>query len=116
MKRRAIIGRELTFGSRVPRGWRMAWYEPRRRIAVYFPAGLHCVMRLAREISWRVSMAWHAKSRERHESQEIQQVFRERQRLVEEYATGYLAGWQECIDACVQALEGDAGGWADGEN
>ncbi|MFZ0635894.1 MAG: hypothetical protein WA755_04560 [Candidatus Acidiferrales bacterium] len=43
-------------------------------------------------------------------------MFRERQRLAEEYATGYLAGWQECIDACVQALEGDAGGWADGEN
>jgi len=116
MKRRNVIGRELTFGARVPRGWGMAWYEPQRRLAVYFPMPLHWLMRVARELVWRAGLAWRSPSRERHESDEIQRAFRERQRLAEEYATGYLAGWRECVEACIQALAGDPGGWADGEN
>jgi hypothetical protein len=107
MKRRGIIGREVTFGAPIPRGWRMAWYEPQRRVAVYFPVPLHGLAAAAREILWRVGLALHAASRERHESHEMQRVFRERQCLAEEYAAGYLAGWHECLDACVEALEGD---------
>ena len=110
MKRRAILGRELTFGAPIPRGWRMAWYEPRRRVGIYFPAGLHWLMRAVREWAWRIGLAWNAHTRERHESEELQRVFRERQRLAEEYAGGYLAGWQECLEACVEALEGGDGG------
>ena len=29
----------------IPRGWQMAWYEPRRRIGVYYPAPLHWLLR-----------------------------------------------------------------------
>jgi hypothetical protein len=28
-----------------------------------------------------------------------------RQRLAEEYSRGYLAGWRQCSDACVAAVE-----------
>lgn len=83
----------------------MAWYEPKRRVAVYFPMPLHWLAEAAREIAWRIGIAWNAARRERHESQEMQRTFRERQRLAEEYAAGYLAGWHECLDACVEALE-----------
>jgi hypothetical protein len=107
MKRRGIIGREVTFGARIPRGWRIAWYEPQRRVAVYFPLPLHWLAEAFREIAWRAGIAWNALRRERHESEEMQRVFRERQRLAEEYAAGYLAGWHECLDACVEALECD---------
>ncbi len=105
MKRRCIIGKELTFGAPIPRGWRMAWYEPQRRVAVYFPIPLHLVTQAARELAWRIGLAWNAPRRERHESKEIQQSFRERQRLAEEFSSGYLAGWHECLDACIEALE-----------
>lgn len=113
MKPRAILGRELTFGAPIPRGWRIAWYEPRRRVGVYFPAGLNWLMRAGRELDWRVSIAWNAHTRERHESEELQRIFRERQRLAEECAAGYLTGWQECMDACVAALEGGESGGGD---
>lgn len=104
MKRRCIIGRELTFGAPIPRGWRMAWYEPQRRVAVYFPVPLQLLMRLARELMWRLSLACNAPSREAHETCDIHRMFRERQRLAEEFAAGYLAGWHECLDACVEAM------------
>ena len=100
-----MIGRELTFGARIPRGWRMAWYEPQRRVAVYFPAPLHWPMRAAREFAWRAGLAWNARRRERQESDDMQRVFRERQRLAEEFAAGYLAGWHECLDACLEAID-----------
>ena len=105
MKRRDIIGRVLTFGAPIPRGWRLAWYEPQRRVGVYFPMPLHWLAAAAREITWRIGIAWNAARRERHESHEMQRIFRERQRLAEEYAAGYLAGWHECLDACLAALE-----------
>jgi hypothetical protein len=105
MKPRGILGRELTFGAPIPRGWRMAWYEPQRRVAVYFPAPLHWVMAAARELAWRFGLAWNARRRERQESDDMQRVFRERQRLAEEFAAGYLSGWHECLDACVEAFE-----------
>jgi hypothetical protein len=105
MKRRDIVGREVTFGAPIPRGWRMAWYEPQKRVAVYFPTPLHWLAGAAREIVWRIGIAWNVSRRERHESQEMQRTFRERQRLAEEYAAGYLVGWHECLDACLEALE-----------
>lgn len=110
MKRRGILGQELTFGAPIPRGWRLAWYEPRRRVGVYFPVGLNWLIRTGRELVWRANLAWSAPTRERHESEDLQRVFRERQRLAEEYAGGYLAGWQECMDACVEAMGVDFGG------
>ena len=108
MKRRCIFGRELTFGAPIPRGWRMAWYEPQRRVAVYFLAPLHWMMAAGRELAWRFGLAWNAHRRERQESDDLQRVFRERQRLAEEFAAGYLAGWHECLDACMEAFEATA--------
>ncbi|MGB9336624.1 MAG: hypothetical protein WCB14_16570 [Candidatus Acidiferrales bacterium] len=85
----------------------MAWYEPRRRVAVYFPIPLHWMARLARELGWRWQVAWNALPQERHESCEMQRVFCDRQRLAEEYARGYLDGWEECFDAWTRAMSCD---------
>ena len=107
MMRRCLIGREITWGARIPDGWNMAWYEPRRRVAVYFPFPFHWFARIARELHWRLNLAWNAAPQERHESCEIQRAFHERQVLAEEYASGYLDGWEECFDAWTRAMNCD---------
>ena len=77
-------------GARIPRGWRMAWYEPRRRVGVYFPAPLHWLLRGLREIFYRVRMAWRAPGIERAQVFEMQRAHQARQRLADEYARGYM--------------------------
>jgi len=89
----------------VPRGWRFAWYEPRRRVAVYFPAPLHWLMRALRECLHRARLAWHAPPIERSQAFEMQRSHRERERLAEEYSRGYLVGWHECFRTCLDIVE-----------
>jgi len=112
--------REITFGARIPRGWRMAWYEPQRGVAVYFPAPLHWLASGLREFIWRVSLAWRAPRRERQEMHDQFIRHRERQRLAEEYTRGYLAGWRDYLKDCLAALDGQPDtvfdAWPDGED
>jgi hypothetical protein len=107
MKRAGLL-RDLGFAEKEPPGWAMAWYEPQRRVKVCAPVGLHWLARWAREFWWRVGLALSAPERERNESQEMQRRIRESQRLAQEYARGYLAGWRECRVACVEAGAGVA--------
>jgi hypothetical protein len=116
MMQRLLIGREITWGGQIPRGWNLAWYEPRRRVAVYFPMPLHWLARVARDLLWRVQLAWNAEPQERHERGEMQRVTRERQLLAEEYARGYLDGWEECFDAWTRAMNCDPHLWTGREN
>lgn len=96
---------ELTFGVVPSRGWGMAWYEPRRRVKVYAPVPLHWIARWVREACWRFQLAFRAPVRERQESWDLQRRMRESQTLAQEYARGYLAGWRECREACVEAAQ-----------
>lgn len=105
MKIRLKLGREVGHGGRVPRGWRMAWYEPRRRFGVYYPAPLHWILRGVREFNYRVRIALRAPVIERAQVFEIQRTHRDRQRLADEYARGYLVGWRECFQTCLDAVE-----------
>jgi hypothetical protein len=97
--------REVGHGGIVPHGWRMAWYEPHRRIGVYYPAPLHWVLRAAREFSYRLRIALRAPRIERAQVFEIQKSHRDHQQLADEYARGYLAGWRECFQTCIEAVE-----------
>jgi hypothetical protein len=99
------LRREAGHGGNVPCGWRMAWYEPNRRVGVYYPAVLHWIRRAAREFSYRLRIALRAPPIERAQVFEIQRTHRERQRLADEYARGYLAGWRECFQACLETVE-----------
>jgi hypothetical protein len=116
MTQRLLIGREITWGGSIPRGWSMAWYEPNRRIAVYFPAPFHWLARVVRELHWRLRLVWNAAPRERHERGEMQRALRERQVVAEEYARGYLEGWEECFDAWTRAMRCDPDEWTGREN
>jgi hypothetical protein len=99
------LKRELGHAAHPPPGWRFAWYEPRRRVSVYYPALLHCVARACREIRYRVALAWRAPSLEQRDFFDLQRVHREREKLAAEYSRGYLCGWQECFDQWVEALD-----------
>jgi hypothetical protein len=99
------VRKEVGHGGIVPAGWQMAWYEPRRRVGVYYPAPLHWIVRALREFRYRLRIAWRAPRLEGAQFFEMQRTHRERQRLAEEYARGYLTGWRECFHACVEAIE-----------
>lgn len=97
--------KEVGNGGSVPRGWQMAWYEPRRRIGVYYPAPLNWVLRALRELEYRLRIALRAPVVECAQVFEMQRAHRERGRLAEEYARGYLSGWRECFRTCLDAVE-----------
>jgi hypothetical protein len=105
MMNRLKVRKEVSHGGVIPRGWRMAWYEPRRRVGVYYPVLLHWLLRGIREVVHRVRAAVHAPAIERAEVFQMQRAHRERERLAEEYARGYLAGWRECFQTRLSAVE-----------
>jgi hypothetical protein len=98
------LQREIPAGGRIPTGWYMAWFEPRRRVAVYSPFGLHWVFRFARETARRARAAFAVPSIERVEELDLERAHRERQRLAEEYTRGYVRGWRECLAAVEEEL------------
>lgn len=104
------LRREVSHGGIIPRGWQMAWYEPRRRVGVYYPAPLHWIVRVLREFAYRLRAALQTPGIERAEIFQMQRTYRERQRLAEEYARGYMAGWRECFDVCLDAVEQEMAG------
>ena len=88
----------------------MAWYEPRRRVSVYYPPPLHWLLRGARELFHRVRMAVRSPAVECLQIFEMQRTHRERQRLADEYARGYMVGrWRECFQTCLAAVEEELG-------
>jgi hypothetical protein len=105
MKRARTFRREFTHGAMIPRGWQMAWYEPRRRVGVYYRPPLHWLMRTSRELLHRVRTALRSPEIECLQVFEMQRTHRERERLADEYARGYMAGWRECFQTCLTAVE-----------
>jgi hypothetical protein len=105
MKAFLSIRREVSHGGTVPRAWGFAWYEPRRRVAVYYPPPLNWLMRIVREFAHRLRAAWDAPPIERSQVFEMPRIHRERQRLAEEYSRGYMVGWHECLRDCIEIVE-----------
>ena len=105
MKTHVILRREAGHGGIIPRGWQMAWYEPHRRVGIYYPSPLHWVLRALREFAYRLRIALCAPRIEHAQVFEMQRAYRDRRRLADEYARGYLAGWREGYQACVDVME-----------
>jgi hypothetical protein len=101
------LRKEIGHGGTVPRGWRLAWYEPRRRVGVYYPVPLHWAARGLLEFVYRLRLAIRAPRVEHAEFMAMQRAHRERQRCADEYSRGYMAGWRECYQACLDAIEGE---------
>jgi hypothetical protein len=105
MRKPRTFGKEVSHGGVIPPGWKLAWYEPRRRIGVYYPAPLHRIFRAARELAYRFRMALRAPSIEHMDVFDMQSTHRERERMAEEYSRGYLQGWHECFHSCLETVE-----------
>jgi hypothetical protein len=97
--------REVSRGGVIPRGWRMAWYEPRRRVGVYYPAPISWIVRALRELRYRLHIALRAPRIEAAQFFAMQRRHQQRQLMADEYARGYMAGWRECFQTCVEAIE-----------
>ena len=91
----------------------MAWYEPRRRVGRFLPAPLHAFARGWRELRYRVRLAWSAPPQECADVFAMQREHRERQRLAEEYARGYLNGWRDSYRECLAVVESELSRHAD---
>lgn len=83
----------------------MAWYDPCHRAGIYYPAPLHWVVRALRDINFRLRIALRTPVMECGHVFEMEWSYREHQRTAEEYARGYLAGWNECYVMCLEAIE-----------
>jgi hypothetical protein len=105
MKLLTGLRREVGHGGNVPAGYQLAWYEPHRRMGVYFPVPLHWALRALRELWRRLQLALRAPRIECAEVFEMQRAHRERERLAAEYARGYINGWRECFHVCLDAVE-----------
>lgn len=105
MRLKRYVRREIVRGARIPRGWRIAWYEPKRRVGVYSPAPLHWILRVGREAVHRIRHAIAAPAIEHAEAVEMERRHGERQRLSEEYSRGYLTAWRDCVRVCQAAVE-----------
>jgi len=107
MEMARLFCRQLAQGSRVPAGWRRAWYEPGRRVGVYSPMPLHWILRLGRECAHRAANAVTAPTIERAQELAMRRREEERQQMADEYSRGYLAGWRACFDSCLSVVEGE---------
>jgi len=105
MKFNLRLRKEVGHGGLIPRGWQMAWYEPRRCVGVYYLAPLHWIARAVRNAIYRVRLALEAPGVECAQFLAMQRANGERQRLADEYARGYMRGWRECFQTCVDAIE-----------
>jgi hypothetical protein len=105
MKPLIRLRREVGHGGRVPRGWQLAWYEPRRRVGIYYPQPLHWILRALRELGYRLRLAARAPRMECAQVFEMQRLHRDRQKLADEYARGYMCGWNECFHACLETVQ-----------
>ena len=97
--------KEVSRGGVIPSGWRLAWYEPRRRVGVYYPPPLNWLMAALRELRYRLRIALRAPRIEAAQFFAMQRYHHQRQRMADEYASGYMAGWHECFQTCVEAIE-----------
>ena len=102
-----LLRKEIGHGGAIPHGWRLAWYEPRRRVGVYYPTPLHWIARFLLESGRRLRLAIRAPRIERAELIAMQRAHRDRQQLADEYSRGYMAGWRECYQTCVDAIESE---------
>jgi hypothetical protein len=74
---------------------------------VYFPFPLHWIARAFLEIAYRLRLALRAPQPERAEFISMQRSHADQQRMADEYSRGYMAGWRECYQACIDAIEGE---------
>jgi hypothetical protein len=94
--------------------WRVEWRAWARRVASAARATVELIRRGWREFTRRAGLALNAPSLERQQMADADRTYLVRKRLTEEYSRGYLCGWQECFETCMQAIEDEIGALEEG--
>ncbi len=94
--------------------WRDPWRAWARRAASAVRATIELICRGWRELTRRADLALNAPSLEYQQIADADFAHLVPKRLTEEYARGYLCGWQECFETCMQAIEDEIGALEEG--
>lgn len=94
--------------------WRDPWLAWVRRAASAVRATIESICRGWRELTRRADLALNAPSLEHQQIADADFARLVRNRPTEEYARGYLCGWQECFEMCMQAIEDEIGALEEG--
>ena len=100
--------KELARDTKMPPNYELAWMDWSRGVAVCYPWPMNWLARQWHGFVWRItraSCAFRGLGPEEQHVADAQRIYRQRQILAEEFAEGYLTGWQECLDACIETIE-----------
>lgn len=97
------------------RNWWIGWRKGARRMAPAGGTSFGWLIRGWREVAWRVGLALRAPTLERQQAAEVQRILLEQRRLSEEHARGYLRGWKECFDVCMEAIDDEIAAFEESE-
>lgn len=89
--------------------WRVEWRARARRAVSAVRTTIELICRGWRELTRRTGLALNAPSLEWQRAADERRAYLVRKRLTEEYSRGYLCGWQECFETCMQAIEDEIG-------
>lgn len=85
--------------------WRLIRQRSWRSKKAYIFTPARWIVRALRDWRYRIRIALTVQKLEDVQSQELRRAQEDRERLAHEYSQGYMAGWRECFDACLQAVE-----------
>lgn len=90
------------------RNWRLIRRIPvRTRIPLAGP--LQWLARLVSDLKYRFRAVLTMPRLEDARFQELKRAEQDRLRLAHEYSQGYITGWRECFDACIEAVQDEFG-------
>jgi len=111
MKLRLEVG--IQNDMAIPSGFRTAWIDSSRNVRVLYRWPVHLLMRCLLEGCWRLEKFVQGPSRLQCGWERNHQLQFDLERLAQEYAQGYLEGWQECFDQVRTVIGGQQGQAAD---
>jgi hypothetical protein len=85
--------------------WRLVRQRSWRSKRAYIFAPTQWIVRTLRDWRYRIRVALTLPKLEDVQSEQLRRAQEDRERLAHEYSQGYMAGWRECFDACLQAVE-----------
>lgn len=91
--------------SSFPESCRAVSWASRRGLANRLTAPWGWIRRAFRELHYRFHAALTMPSLQEALAEHARQRELDRERLAHEYSRGYMAGWRECFDTCLQAVE-----------
>ncbi|HTS10607.1 MAG TPA: hypothetical protein VMH00_00685 [Candidatus Limnocylindrales bacterium] len=85
--------------------WTLPGREPKQHAERHGQPVRWWIVRLVRNLSYRVRLAATAPTLEQVETRELELRNQRSLQLAEEYSRGYMAGWQECFETCLETVE-----------